>query len=196
VPIFDSGSCCLGLELAPGRYRSPYVWAVGITVDVPAGWRFFREDRRAGGVVALVRGEGNAIAHAVEYVALFPIQPSEPIDAFETDLRATSHLVVEAIEDLVVAGDPAVAIDATAEANPAQTGTDEIVAGAISFPTIDRIYSPYKWRSETPEARFRFIVVDHGGGGGLLVYLEAPPDAFDQLAADATPIIESIAFID
>jgi hypothetical protein len=195
APIIKAGRCCMGEEIAAGTYRTPYTWLQGITIDVPAGWRVFSEDRTGGGVVALVRGDGNEIDHATEYVAFFPIPANEAIDAFVDDLRATQHLVAGPTEEGSVGGRRAATFDAVAEPNPDMVATPEIIAGAIAFPTIDRIYAPYKWRSETPEAQFRFVVVDHGEGG-LLIYHEAPAERFDALAADATPIIDSVAFVD
>lgn len=194
-PILDSVTCARGEELAAGTYRSPYVWRMAITLSAPAGWRFCREDVPGGGVIALVRGEGNEIGHAREWLAFFAIPFGEDVRALVDELQATPLLDVGALEDAVVGGEPGVAFDATARPNPDQPGNDEVAPGAIGFPGINRIFAPHMWLSETPEARFRLTVVGHGQQG-LVVYLEAPPDAFDQLAADAAPVIESVSFID
>ena len=195
IPIIDLGVCCMGTMVAPGTYRSPYVWTIAIALTVPDGWRAFRTDRANGGVVALVRGEGNEIDHATEYLAFFPIPSSEPIIEFVEGLRSTPFLHPASNQELTVAGSPATAFDATSESNPAVTGDDDVVAGALDFPTINEIFAPYRWRSESPGAQFRFIVVE-GPGGGLLIYLEAPPAQFEALASDAQPVIDSVTFLE
>lgn len=197
VPILDATVCDLGEDLAAGTYRSPYVWgkAAAITIDVPAGWRYCREDRPGGGVVGLIRGEGNEIGHAREWISFFAVPAGEDVAQLLIDLRATPLLTVGPPEELTIAGEPAIAFDATAQPNPAQAGNAEVAPGAISFPAINHIFSPHMWRSETPEARFRFIVVGHGRQG-VIVYVEAPPALFDALKSDAAPIVETVEFVD
>jgi hypothetical protein len=195
LPIIDMGACCLGTELEPGTYRSPHVWTFGISLAVPEGWRVFRTDVANGGVVALVRGDANAIGHATEYLAFFPIPADTLAETFVEDLRATSYLIPGASEEAIIDGNPAVTFDATSEPNPDATGDEDAVAGALDFTAINEIIAPHRWRSETAGASFRFTVVE-GPSGGLLIYQEAPPDLFDSLAADAQPVIDSVSFFD
>jgi hypothetical protein len=195
LPIIDMGACCLGTELEPGTYRSPHVWTFGISLAVPEGWRVFRTDVANGGVVALVRGDPNAIGHATEYLAFFPIPPDTPAGTFVEDLRATPHLIPEASEEAMLDGYPATTFDATGEPNPDATGDEDAVAGALDFTAINEVIAPHRWRSETAGASFRFTVVE-GPSGGLLIYQEAPGHLFDALVADAQPVIDSVSFFD
>ncbi len=196
LPIFDRGQCCIGSELQAGTYRSPYHWSVGISAEVTNGWRVFRTDRSAGGVIALVIGEANEIRHATNYLAFFPISDDQPISQFVADLRATGYLEPSPSVTIAVAGRDATSFDATSEPNPDQPGDEGVVAGAIAFPAIDRIFSPFTWHSESPGATFRFIIVEHASGGGLLIYLEAPGESFDALLERAGPVIASISFLE
>jgi hypothetical protein len=183
----------MGTELAPGTYRSPYVWTIGVSLTVPEGWRVFRTDRANGGVVALVRGDPNAIGHATEYVAFFPIPAETAAEAFVDDLMATPHLLPGTSRTTSVDGNPAISFEASSEPNPDVSGDEDVVAGALDFTAINEIFTPYRWRSETAGARFAFTVVDRPDGG-LLIYLEAPPDRFDTLVVDAQPVIDSVTF--
>ena len=193
APIPDPIECAMGEDIEPGTYRSPYVWRMVVTFVAPAGWRLCREDVPGGGVVALVRGEGNEIGHAREWLALFAIPVGEDVPRLLEDLRATLLIEPGPATDVELGGEPGVAFDATALANPDQPGGHEIAPGAISFPAINRIFAPHQWRSETAEARFRFLVVSHGDQG-LVAYLEAPAASFDALVADSAVILDSIRF--
>ena len=52
----------------------------------------------------------------------------------------------------------------------------------------------WEWGPNRPE-RQRYIFVDIGGGHTVAIVLDAPlPAAFDQLVADATPIVQSMTF--
>ncbi|MCI0425195.1 MAG: hypothetical protein L0Z49_07080 [Actinobacteria bacterium] len=57
---------------------------------------------------------------------------------------------------------------------------------------MSQFFSPgFSWISSSPEARLRVIVVDTGGSL-LLVALEAPPDSFETLVADAEAILGTL----
>jgi hypothetical protein len=187
--------CLSGRETEEGTYRSPYTWGeFGIAFDVPDGWQSCREDRPGGGVVGLIRGEPTAFGHGSEWLAFFAVPEGVDIDALVEELRMTPLLEVGASEDAVVGGEPGVAFEGTAEFNPDQPATSERAAGVIGFPGIDRIF-PGPWRSETPEAQFRFTVVGHGTQG-VVVYQEGPAATFDALLTDSQPIIDSVRFLD
>jgi hypothetical protein len=57
---------------------------------------------------------------------------------------------------------------------------------------MSQFFTPgFTWISSTPEAHLRVIVVDTGDSL-LLVTLEAPPDDFEQMVADADEILQTL----
>jgi hypothetical protein len=92
------------------------------------------------------------------------------------------------------AGFPGVQLDSSARPNPEFEGIPgtDIPPGTQYLPFLSEFFTPgFIWTTSTPEARVRTIVLTVKDQS-LLLYLEAPPDEFDQLAADAVTILQSL----
>ena len=79
--------------------------------------------------------------------------------------------------------------------NPDYAGRpqDDIPAGVQSINIVEQFFTPgFQWTNSSPESQLSFIVVNVGDSI-LFVYLEAPPDDFDALVADAHTMLQTLA---
>ena len=102
------------------------------------------------------------------------------------------------IVPVTISGFPALQLDSTVKSNPDYTGNaeEDIPPGVQFLPVFMKFFAlGFMWTSSTPEARIRTIAVTIGEQT-LLLYLESPPDEFDQFAVDAEPILYSLELIE
>ncbi len=73
---------------------------------------------------------------------------------------------------------------------------EDIPPGVQFLPVFMKYFAPgFAWTTSSPEARVRTVVLTMGDHT-LLLYLEAPPNEFDQFAVNADSILQSLALIE
>jgi hypothetical protein len=163
-----------------------------LTVDVPEGWRVLNE----AAALLFMLGRGENVQNNPGQLILFlnATGGSSPEDIIEAIRNAPGLTETAAPSEVTIAGFPGRQVDMTALPNPTFEGiaADDIPPGVQYLPVIERYLTPgFAWTTSSPEARVRAIALTVGAET-LLIYLEAPPQDFDELAADATPILESL----
>ncbi len=190
---FPGVSCCRGRDVEAGLYRLPGYLDLDLTLDLPTGWRVLNEQRAR--LFMLGRGE-NELGNPSEITLI----------ANATAVDGTAQAAIDAIsgaEELTQIGDTTEAnlagftglqVNLRAKPNPAYEGDPEadIPAGVQPISEVERYFEPgFRWTTATPDARLRLMAFEVGDQV-MLVYLEAPPTAFDALASDATEMLDSL----
>jgi hypothetical protein len=184
--------CCRGRTLEPGRYAFPPWFGIPLTVDAPEGWRVLNES--AALLFMLGRGE-NAQNNPSQIILFLNATGSSSLESLIETIRNAPQLAETAAPaEVAIAGFAGRQVDMTALPNPTFEGSaaNDIPPGVQYLPAIERYLTPgFAWTTSTPEARVRAIALTVGDQT-LLIYIEAPPQEFDELAADAGAILESL----
>lgn len=188
---FPIGGFPSGMAVEPGTYRPHPGFDVQFTVELGEGWRSIRDEVL--GAISLVTDETNGIGHATQWLSFIPAPPhTRPQDLLDR-IETQPNIVPGRASEVTIGGVTGTQVEARAEPNPSEAGDDETEAGTVNVGVAtDLIFGAF-WASESPEARVRFIVLDVGGQT-LLVYLEAPPDEFDEFAAHAEEALGGLTF--
>jgi hypothetical protein len=191
-----SVSCCRGRTLTAGRYEIPPWLGIPLSVEAPDGWRALNEE----GALLFLLGRGQNVQNNPSQMILF-------LNASDGDTPETIIGSIQNAEQLApmgepvevtFAGFPGLQLDASALPNPTFEGRpqDDIPPGVQYLPVIEQYLTPgFAWTTSSPEARVRAVALTVGEQT-LLLYLEAPPEEFDQFAADAEAILQSLELID
>lgn len=188
---FPIGGFPAGIPVEPGTYRPHPGFDVQFTVELGEGWRSIRDEVL--GVISLVTDETNGIGHATHWLSFFPAPPdTRPQDLLDR-IESQQNIVPGPPREVTIGDVTGTQVEARAEPNPTEAGDDETEAGTLVVGVATDLIVGAFWASESPEARFRFIVLDVGGRT-LLVYVEAPPDEFDAFAARAEEALAGLTF--
>lgn len=188
--------CCRGRDLEAGRYVVPSWLDIPLTLEVGPGWRVLNE--RAARLFALGRGQ-NVHQNPGQIISFLNvtgrITPDALIDSVQRAPELTSATKPISV---TLAGFPGVQLDSAAKPNPSYAGSKEedIPPGVQFLPVFTQYFTPgFSWTTSSPEARIRTVALTMEDRT-LLLYLEAPPDEFDQFAADADAILQSLKLIE
>ena len=187
LPIL-TGPCCGGLPLDEGRYETPTWFAAPFTIEV--GERLSGVGAEPEQVVEIGRGRSSS-GSLDHYVAFFAVDDAGKV------LRgfiSTRQAVVGPVEPFSSGELEGSQVDATAKPATDDLADDEIAAGAIRIPALDRL-TPAFFYTESRGARTRLLAIEHGATD-LIVYIEAPPVDFDDFAREVDEMLASIEFLD
>lgn len=189
-------TCCRGYALAPGRYGVPQWLRIPATIDVHAGWRVLNEPPAK--LFLLGRGE-NVQGNPSQMVVFLNVTGTGAAESVIEGIRAAPELTESAAPAAVtVAGFAGLQLDMTAKANPGYEGdaAADIPPGVQFLPVIEQYFARgFAWTTSSPEAQVRAIVLTVRDQV-LLLYLEAPSGELEALAADAAPILDSLALLE
>jgi hypothetical protein len=181
--------CCVGAPLAAGRYVSPEFIPLAMSVAIGEGWNGYANEQD--GLFTFVRGK-NAVLHATQWL-VFAAVPANRADGFLDALRATPLLDVGAGRPIDAAGLHGQRFDAVALPNPGEQGGPNRVPGSVEIRAMGLITNiPHGWTTETQEARLSVSVLEVAPGLDVVVYVEAPATLFDDFAAEADGILETL----
>jgi len=192
-----SVNCCRGRTVKPGQYAFPPWLGIPLAIELGEGWKALNEERAQ--LFLIGRGE-NVLKNPSEIVAFMnatsdSATPEELIAAAQRSPELTT--LAEPVE-VAIAGLPGWQLDSVANPNPAEKGdaTADIPPGVQYLPFFTKYFAPgFSWTTSSPEARVRTVALTVGDQT-LLLYLEAPPEAFEQFAADADSILQTLRLID
>jgi hypothetical protein len=184
--------CCRGRTLEPGRYAFPPWFGIPLTVDAPEGWRVLNESA----ALLFMLGRGENVQNNPSQIILFlNATGSSSLESLIETIRNAPELTETAAPtEVAIAGFAGRQVDMMALPNPTFEGSaaNDIPPGVQYLPAIERYLTPgFAWTTSSPEARVRAIALTVGDQT-LLIYIEAPPEEFDELAADAGAILESL----
>lgn len=189
VQLPDAG-CCVGFALEPGRYAGASFVPFWVSIEVGEGWRGLRNGTER--IVAFVQGS-NAIQHPTHYMALFGVDRDEAV-SFLGQFQATDLLTVSSSEPIEIGGLTGTRVDAVADPNPGELGTEKRVAGSIPIPAMTALTNPAtRWFTESAEAGLQIYLLEATDTHTLIVYVEAPSaefDAFSATVADALATLQ------
>ena len=192
---FPSVGCCRGTEVEPGRYELPRWLGIPFGLDVPGGWRVINES--AAGLFMLGRGAGFR-GIPIELIVLLDATSGGTAEALAEGFRGVPQLTeVAQPGEVTIAGFSGTLNDMSALPNPDYEGDPEadIPPGVQFLPAIQRYFAPgFLWTTSSVEARVRTIWLA-AGEQVVLLYLEAPPDSFEEFIADADAMLTSIEVI-
>jgi hypothetical protein len=196
---FASVNCCRGRTLEPGRYAVPPWLGIPLSVDVGEGWRVLNEERAQ--LFLLGRGE-NVQNNPNQMIAFLNATTETPTADPESVLAgvvgAPEMAVIAEPMSITIAGFEGLQMDSVALPNPDYKGSpaDDIPPGVQFLPVFEQYFAPgFAWTTSSPEVRVRTIALQ-AGDQTLVIYMEAPQDEFDQFAADAEAILQTLAEIE
>lgn len=193
---FPAVNCCSGRALEAGRYEIPPWLGIPLTVNVGEGWKALNEE--AALFFAIARGK-NVQNNPSQMIVFFNATGQGSAESLLNAVRQSPEMVpTTEIVPVTISGFPALQLDSTVKSNPDYTGNaeEDIPPGVQFLPVFMKFFAlGFMWTSSTPEARIRTIAVTIGEQT-LLLYLESPPDEFDQFAVDAEPILYSLELIE
>lgn len=192
---FPPAACCRGESLSAGTYRLPSWLGLGLSIEVPSGWRVIHED--VVNVFSLARGKNN-LGDVAEWLAFFVLEEDEPAEQFQQDLLAMDGFTFGEPVEVTIAGFSGWQVDAQALPNPDFDGEPEagIPPGTQILPVIeDYFVGGFNWTTSTIESRIRIIYLATDGAG-LVVYFEAPQSNFDASVLEAMQILDTLGPID
>lgn len=186
-------NCCRGQALKPGTYAFPAWHPHALTVRVGEGWKVLNE--KAALLFLLGRGE-NVQQNPSQLIVLLDVTDKTTLQGLADALQHAPQLTPlgEPVH-VTVAGFSGVQLDLDTKPNPSYQGdrAQDIPPGVQFLPVIQQYFTPgFLWTTSTPEAHIRAIMLTVQDKT-LLVYLEAPPDEFEQFAADADTLLQSLA---
>lgn len=186
LPIL-TGPCCGGLPLDQGRYETPTWFGAPFTIEVSE--RLSGVGAEPEQVVEIGRGRSSS-GSLDHYVAFFAVDDAEKVLRGFRSTRSAEVGPVEPIGSGELEGSQ---VDATAKPAPNDAADDEIAAGAIRIPALDRL-TPAFFYTESRGARMRLLAIELGSTD-LIVYIEAPPNDFDDFAREVDAMLASIEFL-
>ena len=189
-------NCCRGQELGAGRYEFPSWLGIPLTVDVGEGWRVLNEQA----ALLFLLGRGMNVQNNPSQLIVFINVTGKTTPEALIDLVQGAPELTTLSEPAIVtlAGFPGMQLDSTAKPNASYEGSEaqDIPPGVQFLPVFKEYFTPgFLWTTSSPEARLRTIVLTVDDQT-LLLYLEAPPKEFDQFAADAESILQSLELIE
>jgi hypothetical protein len=169
-----------------------------MSMQVGNGWKVMNE--RDALLLALVRGKLSTVDLPSELIVFLDASSAESIDALLQQFRDEPSITqVSEATEATLAGFEGMQQDFTVLPNPENKGNpaSDIPPGVRFIPVMGQFFTPgFSWISSSPEAHMRVFIVDAGGGGLLLVTLEAPSDDFENLVADADRILQTLTPIE
>lgn len=187
LPIL-TGPCCGGLPLDEGRYETPTWFAAPFSIEV--GTRLSGVGAEPEQIVEIGRGRSSS-GSLDHYVAFFAVGDARKVLRGFISTRQAEVGAPELFGSGELEGSQ---VDATAKAAPDDPADDEIAAGAIRIPALDRL-TPAFFYTESRGARMRLIAIERGSID-LIVYIEAPPLDFDDLTREVDEMLASIEFLE
>ena len=187
LPIL-TGPSCGGLPLDEGRYETPTWFAAPFTIEV--GERLSGVGAEPEQIVEIGRGRSSS-GSLDHYVAFLAVDDARKV------LRgfiSTPRAEVGPPEPFGSGELEGSQVDAIAKAAPDDPADDEIAAGAIRIPALDRL-TPAFFYTESRGARMRLLAIERGSTD-LIVYIEAPPLDFDDFAREVDAMLASIEFLE
>ena len=137
-------------------------------------------------------GQGRSSSDSLDHhVAFFAVDDAETV---LRGFRSTRQAEVGPSEPFGSGELEGSQVDAIAKPAPDDPADDEIAAGAIRIPALDRL-TPAFFYTESRGARMRLLAIEHGSTD-LIVYIEAPPRDFDDLATEVDAMLASIEFLE
>ena len=189
---FPLANCCRGRTLEAGKYEMPIWLRLPLSVKVSDGWKVMNEQK----ALLFLFGKGQNIQNSPNQLIVF-LNVTDKISSEEliASVQQTPELTVAGEPILVAfAGFSGIQLDSAARPNPSYQGNehDDIPPGIQFLPVFRQFFAEgFIWTTSSPEARIRTIVL-MVKDQTLLLYLEAPPDEFDQFIMDADLIIRSL----
>jgi hypothetical protein len=155
------------------------------------GWKTLNEE--AAKLFLLGRGE-NVLNNPSQLVAFMNATGDTP-ESLIAEVQAIPELsALGEPVPVTIAGFSGLQLDSVALPNPDEKGraADDIPPGIQYLPFFMRFLTPgFLWITSSPEARVRTVALTVGDQT-LLLYMEAPAEDFDPLAADAEAILQSL----
>jgi hypothetical protein len=186
----------------------------GITYTVPDGWsnsadwpNTFSLTPSASYATETADGPTPGKWHEIlAFTQPFPAKPSatcntgpdrtqpRTVAGLVASLRANPALEVTDAPDMTIDGYPATVVDLRVKDGWTSTCEGDQVPGTVTFVQAGDRQNDYGvglWKGE----RQRLVLVDLGGGDVLGIVIDSgDPSRFEQLVAEATPIIKSFRF--
>lgn len=191
-----SVTCCRGLPILAGTYKVPDWLELPLSVEIGEGWRVMNE---ASALLFLIGRGQNVQNNPSQMIVLLKVSDRRtPRGLIEAVQAAPELVTVSAPVTVTVAGFSGLQLDSMALPNPSYAGSaqDDIPPGVQFLPVFRAFFSPgFAWTTSSPEATVRTLAlrVDQRT---LLFYLEAPTAEFEQFAADAEALLQTLKVIE
>jgi hypothetical protein len=164
-----------------------------MSMQIGEGWKVMNELEAL--LFAIVRGKTETLDLPSELIVFLDASSAETVEALMQQFREEESITPDgAATEANLAGFAGLQQDFSVLPNPGNPGSpaDDIPPGVRFLTVMSQFFTPgFTWISSTPEAHLRVIGVDTGDSL-LLVTLEAPPDDFEQLVADADEILQTL----
>jgi hypothetical protein len=189
-------NCCRGRALKAGTYEVPPWLGIPLTVELGEDWVVLNE--KAALLFLIGRGQ-NVQNNPSQMIVFQNVTDKTTPEALIGSVQQAPELTASTEPiSVTVAGFAGLQLDSTAKPNPSFEGSKEAdIPPRVQFlPVFTQYFSPgFTWITSSPEARVRTVVVTVDNQT-LLLYLEAPPNEFDQFAADSDSILQSLELIE
>jgi hypothetical protein len=161
------------------------------------GWRVLNEER----ALLFLLGRGENVHNNPSQVITFinatsdTASPESLIAGVQNMPQLTTLTEPVAVN---IAGFPGLQLDSVAKPNPSEQGDPQadIPPGVQYLPFFGDYFAPgFLWTTFSAEAQVRTVALTVGDQT-LLLYMEAPAAEFEQFAADAETILQTVKLIE
>lgn len=193
IKDFPTVNCCKGRGLLPGQYKLPDWLDLLFTIEVTDGWRVMNEEQAK--LFTLARGN-NSLDNPSELVVFMNASSADSVESLMAQfLEEPNIMPLGELTMADIAGYVGLQQDFAVVPNPDYAGNpqNDIPAGVQSINIVEQFFTPgFQWTNSSPESQLRFVVVNVSDSI-LFIYLEAQPDNFSTLVADANTMLQTLA---